>query len=74
MSLTYVVTSKTARVIEGLGVFSEGETRELDGAETLLRFQQVRGVQLLPANLPDDVELSIRINHDETVETVEKVI
>lgn len=64
MSLTYVVTSKTARVIDGLGVFSEGETREFEGNEALLRFQQIRGVKLLPENLPEDVEFTIRVNDD----------
>jgi len=63
--LTYVVTSEKARVIEGLGVFLEGETKEFnDHAETLLRFQQIRGVKLLPENLPEDVSLTIRVEAD----------
>jgi hypothetical protein len=59
-TLTYVVTSKSARVIDGLGVFTAGETKEFD-ATAGPGFRNIRGVQLLPANLPDDVHLTIHL-------------
>lgn len=62
-SLTYVVTSEEARVIDGLGVFLAGETKEFDqGANE--RFRIVRGVNLLPANLPEGVELHINTSEE----------
>lgn len=58
--LTYVVTSKSDRVIDGLGVFQAGVTQELE-AGIRDSFQRIKGVQLLPDNLPEDVELVVRI-------------
>lgn len=60
LDLTYVVTSKSDRVIDGLGVFKAGETRELE-ADIAESFRRIKGVQLLQDNLPDDVELTVRL-------------
>lgn len=67
LELTYTVTSKRAQVVDGLGVFLEGETKVFP-VEANERFKQIRGVNLLPANLPEDVELIINLNeYDEEV-------
>lgn len=60
LQMTYVVTSGSNRVIDGLGVFTANETQELD-ASVADSFQRIKGIQLLQDNLPDDVDLTIRL-------------
>jgi hypothetical protein len=60
LTLTYVVTSESDRVIDGLGVFKAGETVELE-ASIAENFQRIRGVALLADNLPEDVDLALRL-------------
>lgn len=65
--LTYMVTSDTQRVIDGLGVFMPDETKEFT-AEDVRMFQTIRGVPLQQTNVPDGVEVTIFVTDDASEE------
>lgn len=54
--LTYMVTSDTQKVIDGLGVFEPDETRVFTEQDAAM-FRLLRGVPLLQTNVPDGVEV-----------------
>ena len=62
--MKYVVESKSGGIVMGLGVFEEGETRELTQDE-VDQFKTVAGVQLNDAALPEGFAVTIVIGEGE---------
>jgi hypothetical protein len=59
--LLYEVTSSTARVVDGLGVFEADVPQTFDNDDS---FQLIRGVRLNQDNVPEGVTVVIKFNEE----------
>lgn len=62
--LEYVVVADRHAVVDGLGVFSEGEPRTFT-QEEVDRFTDTTGLKLNQGNLPEGLELTIAVKEGE---------